>query len=146
RSPLICIHLFFFLLLPPPPTSTLFPYTTLFRSLLVSATVAGAQGLTINHDEVGCLVAGKYPKLQACFTPAGDVKQARVYFRAQGTPSWYFVDMKLDNPCFNGILPKPLKTIPAIDYYIEATDKSFATSRTAEFAPQVVDSAEACKK
>src|SRR5207244_6099875 len=84
RSPLICIHLFFFLLLPPPPTSTLFPYTTLFRSLLVSATVAGAQGLTINHDEVGCLVAGKYPKLQACFTPAGDVKQARVYFRAQG--------------------------------------------------------------
>src|SRR5699024_12614423 len=25
---------FFFLLLPPPPRSTLFPYTTLFRSLL----------------------------------------------------------------------------------------------------------------
>src|SRR5438552_13203048 len=25
-------HLFFFLPLPPPPTSTLFPYTTLFRS------------------------------------------------------------------------------------------------------------------
>src|SRR5699024_12670308 len=25
--------LFFFLLLPPPPISTLFPYTTLFRSL-----------------------------------------------------------------------------------------------------------------
>src|SRR5699024_12610195 len=25
--------LFFFLLLPPPPRSTLFPYTTLFRSL-----------------------------------------------------------------------------------------------------------------
>src|SRR5205814_5441521 len=25
--------LFFFLMLPPPPTSTLFPYTTLFRSL-----------------------------------------------------------------------------------------------------------------
>src|SRR5205085_10661586 len=24
--------LFFFLMLPPPPTSTLFPYTTLFRS------------------------------------------------------------------------------------------------------------------
>src|SRR5207302_8499540 len=26
--------LFFFLLIPPPPRSTLFPYTTLFRSLL----------------------------------------------------------------------------------------------------------------
>src|SRR5690554_7702719 len=28
----VSIILFFFLLLPPPPTSTLFPYTTLFRS------------------------------------------------------------------------------------------------------------------
>src|SRR5438874_1374684 len=27
------LHLFFFLLLRPPPKSTLFPYTTLFRSL-----------------------------------------------------------------------------------------------------------------
>src|SRR5207302_8549027 len=27
---------FFFLLNPPPPTSTLFPYTTLFRSLPIS--------------------------------------------------------------------------------------------------------------
>src|SRR5207253_11230173 len=26
---------FFFLLIPPPPTSTLFPYTTLFRSRLL---------------------------------------------------------------------------------------------------------------
>src|SRR5690606_40024938 len=27
-----CISLFLFLMLPPPPRSTLFPYTTLFRS------------------------------------------------------------------------------------------------------------------
>src|SRR5205807_9551432 len=29
------LFLFFFLIIPPPPTSTLFPYTTLFRSLHV---------------------------------------------------------------------------------------------------------------
>src|SRR5207237_8904189 len=37
RTLLICMLvylLFFFLLLRPPPTSTLFPYTTLFRSQL----------------------------------------------------------------------------------------------------------------
>src|SRR5205807_9970343 len=33
----LSILLFFFLLPPPPPSSTLFPYTTLFRSLLVLA-------------------------------------------------------------------------------------------------------------
>src|SRR5687767_9463436 len=26
------LHIFFFLMIPPPPRSTLFPYTTLFRS------------------------------------------------------------------------------------------------------------------
>src|SRR5207302_9947332 len=28
----------YFLLIPPPPLSTLFPYTTLFRSVLISST------------------------------------------------------------------------------------------------------------
>src|SRR5438874_11485570 len=32
RSALIIIVFFFFLMIPPPPRSTLFPYTTLFRS------------------------------------------------------------------------------------------------------------------
>src|SRR6266487_6687953 len=31
-APVGCGLLFFFLILPPPPASTLFPYTTLFRS------------------------------------------------------------------------------------------------------------------
>src|SRR5207248_11074869 len=30
---------FFFLMIPPPPTSTLFPYTTLFRSTTIMATI-----------------------------------------------------------------------------------------------------------
>src|SRR5205085_9614636 len=36
-----CAHyrsLFFFSLIPPPPRSTLFPYTTLFRSSLIGGT------------------------------------------------------------------------------------------------------------
>src|SRR5207237_10780211 len=31
-TPRLCTSLLFFLMLPPPPRSTLFPYTTLFRS------------------------------------------------------------------------------------------------------------------
>src|SRR5690349_22336796 len=34
----------------PPPRSTLFPYTTLFRSHLDEREAAGALGLTIEHD------------------------------------------------------------------------------------------------
>src|SRR5438874_9484430 len=32
HPPHVVLLFFFFLLIPPPPTSTLFPYTTLFRS------------------------------------------------------------------------------------------------------------------
>src|SRR5438876_10610856 len=34
-------YLFFYQLLPPPPRSTLFPYTTLFRSILLAAACSG---------------------------------------------------------------------------------------------------------
>src|SRR5438094_7215070 len=37
------LYFFFFLMIPPPPTSTLFPYTTLFRSnvtITVNSTAA----------------------------------------------------------------------------------------------------------
>src|ERR1043165_10221548 len=32
-----CVHFFFFLMIRRPPRSTLFPYTTLFRSILVGS-------------------------------------------------------------------------------------------------------------
>src|SRR5207253_8741902 len=42
-------HLFF-LLLPPPPRSTLFPYTTLFRSGLANAGLANLNDVTFSGN------------------------------------------------------------------------------------------------
>jgi hypothetical protein len=106
---------------------------------------AGAQ-VTIDHKAVGCIVAGKYPKMNACFSPTANLARARVYFRAEGTPNWYFVDMKSDAPCFQGILPRPRKTIKKLEYHVEAFDKSFAETRTADFLPDVVEKESECKK
>src|SRR6185436_9204607 len=134
---------------------------TLCAVLLLTGTFAGAQDLTINHDQVGCIVAGQYAKLQACFAPGDSLKLARVYFRAQGTPTYYYVDMKpgpkpaataageappAGLSCLDGILPKAQKTITGVDYYIEGTNKAFGTARTAEYTPIVVESAQECKK
>src|SRR5436190_19374123 len=46
-SPLLCspVSLFFFLMIRPPPTSTLFPYTTLFRSGRVARSSSALYGL-----------------------------------------------------------------------------------------------------
>jgi hypothetical protein len=109
---------------------------------------AHSQGVAIEHKEVGCIVVGKYPKMNACFTPVGEVARSRVYFRPEGTPSWYYVDMKSDQPCFSGILPRPGKKLVGkkIEYYVEAQDKTFNPARTAEYGPTVVRSAQECKK
>src|SRR5438132_6784702 len=51
---LLVLHFFFFLILPPPPRSTLFPYTTLFRSLLAvghrRAATLGAADVCVLRD------------------------------------------------------------------------------------------------
>ena len=114
----------------------------------LTPTIALSQGLEIDHKAVGCIVVGKYPKMNACFAPASSLARSRVYFRPEGTPSWYYVDMKSDQPCLTGILPKPSKKLVGkhVEYYLEAQNKAFAPSRTAEYAPIVVRSAQECKK
>src|SRR6185503_17607603 len=76
--------------------------------------------------------------------PAEGVARARVYFRAAGTSAWYFVAMKPVAGVLQGALPKPSKTTKAIEYYVEAVDKSFREARSAEFQPSVVQQGEAC--
>jgi hypothetical protein len=114
----------------------------------LTPTIALSQGLEIDHKAVGCIVVGKYPKMNACFTPAASLARSRVYFRPEGTPSWYYVDMKSDQPCLSGTLPRPGKKLVGkkVEYYLEAQNKSFTPSRTAEYAPIVVRSAQECKK
>jgi hypothetical protein len=104
-------------------------------------------GVAIDHKEIGCIVAEKFPKLSACFSPSANVARARVYFRAEGGTSWYYVDMKADAPCMSGILPKPRKEMidKHVDYYVHATDKAFTEARTLEYNPVVVASEGACK-
>jgi hypothetical protein len=116
--------------------------------IVSSAASARSEAVAIDHKSVGCIVVGKYPKMNACFSPAADLARSRVYFRPEGVPSWYYVDMKTDQPCFTGTLPKPGKKLVGkkIEYYLEAQNKSFEPARTAEFAPIVVKSAQECKK
>ncbi len=90
------------------------------------------------------MVAEKFALLSARFDPAESVARARVHFRAEGGPVWYYVEMKPQAGAYQGTLPKPRKSTKKIQYYIEVVDKAFAESRTAEYAPDVVDGAAAC--
>src|SRR5207244_13429347 len=59
KSPFIIFFLFFFLIIRPPPRSTLFPYTTLFRSTAMKVSLWGPRSLltstlakTLTPDDV----------------------------------------------------------------------------------------------
>src|SRR4026207_2111659 len=114
----------------------------------VTPTIAMSQGLEIDHKAVGCIVVGKYPKMNACFTPTADYAKGRVYFRPEGTPTWYYVDMKSDQPCVTGILPRPGKKLVGkhVCYSLDGQNMAFVPSRTEGYAPIVVKSAQECKK
>ena len=110
--------------------------------VLLLAAAAHAQGIAIDHKPVGCLVAGKFPKLDACFNPVSELARARAYFRATGAGSdWYYVEMKAGVPCYSGVLPKPKKALvgQTIEYYLDVSNRSLAEARTEEIKAYVVE-------
>jgi hypothetical protein len=116
---------------------------------VLSPPALGAEGVAITHRKVGCIVAGQYSSLAACFAPASRLARARVYFRvADGAPDWYYVEMASSAPCHAGVLPRPKKELVGrrIQYYVDAFDRSFVESRTPDAEALVVPSASACDR
>src|SRR5262245_14562232 len=125
--------------------------------LLLSPRAAPAQapgrGIAIEHDEIGCVVAGKFSVVDACFAPGTELARARVYFRPEGTPSWYYVDNwghrmpRAQATCLQTTLPKAKKSLvnKHVEYYLEAVGKSMGESQSAHYSPLVVTSEGECK-
>ena len=122
-------------------------FQRLLSGLVVSAVVAApaaAEGPAIEHQPLACVVAGRFPKLEARFAPADAIARARVQFQAEGTRHWYGVAMKPAGPAFSAVLPQPKKSLKAYRYYLEVTDTALATSRTPEYSTTVAGNASAC--
>ena len=106
---------------------------------------AAAAAVEITHDRVDCIVAGRFPIIEARLQPPGEVARARVYFHAGGRLDWYYVEMKTSgDSAFEGVLPQPLGSIQSVEYYIEAVDRAFAQGRSPEYSARVVGNPGAC--
>lgn len=92
--------------------------------------------VTIDHKEIGCIVAEQFPKLDACFAPEDNVGRAQIHFRAQDTDPWYSVELRKDGPCFTAYLPKPLRSTKQVQYYVDVVDRGFVEKQQPEDAPE----------
>jgi hypothetical protein len=113
-------------------------------TLLLVAAQAVAPGTAIEHSEIGCMVAGQFPTIEARVARPDQVAKARTYFHADEDARWYSVEMKPASGALRGVLPKPLASVKRIHYYIEVTDKAAGQNRTPDYAPEVVVEASAC--
>ena len=111
---------------------------------LATASPALAE-VVITHDAVDCVVAGRFPVIQAGLEPRVEVAQARVYFQARGTAHWYYVEMRSDGAAaFQATLPRPLDSLHGFDYYIEAFGRGLAPGRTRDYEARVTTEARGC--
>ena len=79
--------------------------------LAVGGLVGNASAASIDHKAVGCVVAEQFPRFEARFVPADAIGRARVFFRSEGAPAWYAVQMKPQGDLFTAALPKPKKSL-----------------------------------
>jgi len=114
--------------------------------VLIGFSAPAVHSAEIDHKAVGCVVAEKFPRLEARLIPVDAVGRARVFFRTGGGPAWYAVAMKREGDVFAAALPKPKKSLKQFQYYLEVADKAMATSRTEEYSTEVVAGPGGCSK
>ena len=106
---------------------------------LLYASSLGAQPV-IEHDDVDCLPRGEFTQFLASIQPASTIRAAKLYFRSNLYPEFYFVAMSLDAAgSFEAVMPRPAAETTRVVYYIEAVDLSFQTSRSEELEASISD-------
>jgi len=100
----------------------------------------------INHQEIGCIIAGQYPLFDAVIEPMQSVVRARVYFKAARTEDYFYVEMTPDVGRFIGKLPRPRLEASPIIYYIQATTAELGDTQTPEIPVLVVEDESQCPK
>jgi hypothetical protein len=111
---------------------------TLATTLLFASSL-GAQP-RIEHDDVDCLPRGEFTQFLASIQPTSSIRTAKLYFRSNLYPEFYFVAMSLDAASsFEAVMPLPAAETTKVVYYIEAVDLSFQTTRSEELEVSVSD-------
>lgn len=92
---------------------------------------------SIVHSGLECIAPSRFAVVLSGIDPESEIQTAKVYFRSELYPDFYYVVMKLEGERFVGILPQAAPSTPRVIYYLEAVDQAFDSVRSEEFAPVV---------
>ena len=112
------------------------PTICLFALSVVYAPPIGAAP-TIVHAGLECIAPGRFAIVLSGIDPGSEIQTAKVHFRSELYPDFYYVAMKLEGDRFVGILPQAAPSTPRVIYYLEAIDQAFESVRSEEFGPVV---------
>jgi hypothetical protein len=101
-------------------------------------------GARIDHDPIGCFVAGEFPLLEGRVEPAENVARARAYFRGARGEDFFYVEGVAGEAGFTWKLPRPTVAASPITYYLWAATTELDESRTPEIQAIVVEQPSDC--
>jgi PKD repeat protein len=87
---------------------------------------------TIQHTAIECLPNNQHAICSAVITPSADIQTARVYFRSDRYPDFYYVEMTGEEDDFEAVLPIPSDETSEVIYYVEAVNRTFNMGRSEE--------------
>lgn len=92
---------------------------------------ARAEAPQVEHHPAQCAVAGRPLSLCATISDDRRVARARLYFRAQGAPYFYEVEMAFAGLDYCATVPAlRAGQARALEYYVQAIDDEFQPQRT----------------
>ncbi len=98
----------------------------------VSASAPSANPPQVELEIPRCAKLATRPRVCARIVDDGSITTARVLFRAWGTTSFYWTEMRFEGSRYCAWLPMPEKKTRVIDCYVEAVDNTYDLSRTRE--------------
>jgi hypothetical protein len=101
-------------------------------------------GARIEHDPIGCFVAGEFPLLEGKIEPAASVARARAYFKGARGDDFFYVEGVATGDQFTWKLPRPTIAASPITYYLWAATTELDESRTPEIEAIVVNQPSEC--
>jgi len=101
-------------------------------------------GARIEHDPIGCFVAGEFPLLEGKIEPAASVARARAYFKGARGDDFFYVEGVATEGQFTWKLPRPTIAASPITYYLWAATTELDESRTPEIDAIVVNEPSEC--